>query len=377
MKEGIPSTAGQRSNGEGTYEAESALSLAGVLPRPLLYSLRDIMPLTFAGAELIALSLESVLYGFYVSLFVGCVSVLYSKRRRRGGGNYRLILVSATLFVLITWHLVIDIIRLYIAFHTSETDEGADIYYVRVTSTMSIVKTAVYLVETIVSDLFILYRCYIVWNASIPIIILPILLYIADIGTGIGALYTLSRVGTDIVFDRKQEQITNAFFGCTLGLNAVCTGLIAFRIWRTQKQTRDAKMGSNLIKVSIIVIESGAIYLSALACVVATYATSSLTFNIFLDITSPIIGIVFSLIIVRIGRGISSEETRPSTHSISYSMPSKSSPGNSNGPIVFRTTTTTQFTDTHETETTIKPSETSAGMFKMEFKGDGDSTISV
>jgi hypothetical protein len=59
-------------------------------------------------------------------------------------------------------------------------------------------------------------------------------------------------------------------------------------------------------------------------------------------------------------------------------MPSKSSASRSNGPIVFRTTTTTQFTDTQETGTTIKPSETtSTGMFKMEFQGDGDSTISV
>lgn len=64
----------------------------------------------------------------------------------------------------------------------------------------SLMKTSVYLVETIVSDLFIvcssllsiclvpissslqLYRCYIVWNASIPMIVLPVILYIADIG---------------------------------------------------------------------------------------------------------------------------------------------------------------------------------------------------
>ena len=37
------------------------------------------------------------------------------------------------------------------------------------------------------------------------------------------------------------------------------TGLIAFRIWRTQRQTRDAKMGANLTHVSVIVIESGAL----------------------------------------------------------------------------------------------------------------------
>jgi hypothetical protein len=52
-------------------------------------------------------------------------------------------------------HLVLDIVRLYIAFNGSETDQGADQYYVRVTSTTSLVKTSVYLVETVVSDLFI------------------------------------------------------------------------------------------------------------------------------------------------------------------------------------------------------------------------------
>ena len=41
--------------------------------------------------------------GIYVVLFAACVKVLFSKRRRRAGGNYRLITVSALLFVLITW----------------------------------------------------------------------------------------------------------------------------------------------------------------------------------------------------------------------------------------------------------------------------------
>lgn len=40
--------------------------------------------------------------------------------------------------------------------------------------------------------------------------------------------------------------------------SCVILGLIAFRIWRTQRQTRDAKMGANLSHVSVIVIESGA-----------------------------------------------------------------------------------------------------------------------
>ncbi|KAI9435628.1 hypothetical protein BJY52DRAFT_695884 [Lactarius psammicola] len=337
--------------------------------------------ISFSSSELLALCLESVLYGVYLVLFVGCIKVLISKRRRRAGGNVRLILVSSTLFVLITWHEIVDAIRIYMAYKGSETNIGADLYYANVTSLLSLMKTSVYLVETLASDLFILYRCYIVWNASIAIIAFPVLLYIADIGTGIAAVYTLSLIEQkqDAVFNLEQERITNSFFSCTLAVNSACTGLIAYRIWRTQRQTRDAKMGSNLSQVSIIVIESGAIYLTVLACNVASFVLKSNLFNIFLDITSPVIGIVFSLIIVRVGLGISSEETRRTMQSISFSMPSKTSGGNSsrsNGPIVFRSTTTTQFTDGQESENTYKVND-SQGSLKMDLRDvDAESSIS-
>lgn len=78
---------------------------------------------------------------------------------------------------------------------------------------------------------------------SIPVIILPTLLYVADIGmpptpiarplclligakgTGIAAVYTLTLIRQDIVFNLEQERITNAFFSCTLAVNALCTGM--------------------------------------------------------------------------------------------------------------------------------------------------------
>ncbi|KAH9167706.1 hypothetical protein EDB89DRAFT_111322 [Lactarius sanguifluus] len=247
--------------------------------------------ISFSSSELLALCFESVLYGVYLVLFVGCIKVLISKRRRRSGGNIRLVLISSTLFVLITWHEIIDAIRLYMAYKQSQTNTGADLYYAHAASLLSVMKTAVYLAETLASDLFILYRCYVVWNASLAVVTLPVLLYLADMGTGIAAVYGLSQLEKkqDAVFVIEQERITNSFFSCTLAVNSVCTGLIAYRIWRTQRQTRDAKMGSNLTHVSIIVIESGAIYLTILACNVASYVLKSNLFNIFLDMTSPII----------------------------------------------------------------------------------------
>lgn len=258
------------------------------------------MPLTFASSELLALGLESAFYGpslssppsdhFLTHRFfrVLCLSVCGVRRRplqqaaAKGWGELpphpglgdplrphnigsSPPCVDHTLFHSFTsQHLVIDLSRLYIAFNGSETDQGADLYYFRVTSMMSLLKTSVYLTETIVSDLFIVSicsfsRCALYRSARAASYIGAMLcgtrvspssfsqfFYISPTsvclpssptqrhterpfcgvfsGTGIAATYTLSRVGQDIVFNQKQEKITNSFFGCTLALNAVCTG---------------------------------------------------------------------------------------------------------------------------------------------------------
>jgi hypothetical protein len=43
-------------------------------------------------------------------------------------------------------------------------------------------------------------------------------------GTGIAAIYTLTLIRTNVLFNEEQERISNSFFSCTLALNAVCTG---------------------------------------------------------------------------------------------------------------------------------------------------------
>src|SRR5713226_2360420 len=166
------------------------------------------------------------------------------------------------------------------------------------------------------------------------------------LATGIGAVYTLSRVGTNVVFNQKQEKITNSFFSCTLALNAVCTGASISQylpMWGTQVfdiafrpglpsphqgLSHSASGGlsnrrvtprwvptlrkSPLLSSSLVCFiylsallatthgnltrersQTGAIYLSVLVCVVVTYNLKSLTFNMFLDIVRPSLPLLF------------------------------------------------------------------------------------
>lgn len=61
-----------------------------------------------------------------------------------------------------------DIFRLVSAFKSSEVAEGADLYYANVTSALSIIKTALYLVMTVLSDLFMVRFVRILWLLVSP-----------------------------------------------------------------------------------------------------------------------------------------------------------------------------------------------------------------
>jgi len=167
---------------------------------------------------------------------------------------------------------------------------------------MSLIKTSLYLIITVIFDAFILYRCFIVWDRNYLVILLPFMVWLADIGTGIAALQGLSGLTKgDSVFIQNQERITKSFLSSTVAVNGLCTLLIAYRLWTRQATMRDSRKAFGLTREAAIMAESGAIYSITLLILIATYTSDSNSFNVFLDIASPIIGIAFSMIIIRLG----------------------------------------------------------------------------
>lgn len=70
------------------------------------------------------------------------------------------------------------------AYKNSETNDGADLYYFNVTSMLSVMKTSVYLAETLASDLFIV-RLSIAIQYSRE--------YPSSVSTAVSVLYCLER----------------------------------------------------------------------------------------------------------------------------------------------------------------------------------------
>lgn len=212
--------------------------------------------------------------------------------------------VSILMFVLATMQVAINFTRIIRGFivHEGHTEE----YYNVLAEFTQIFGSTMYIVQTFVGDGVAIYRCYIVWSRRLVVILFPCTLYIGSLVTGIGILVTMGQA-TDgsLVFVDKLGRWISSFFAFTLVTSTTCTFMIASRIWYLSHQSAlEGTRGSSLHPVARVVVESGAIYSSMLIALLILYGQKSWFQYIVVDALSSLIGIVFSIIIVRIGLGI-------------------------------------------------------------------------
>ncbi|KAJ7268112.1 hypothetical protein B0H12DRAFT_1067888 [Mycena haematopus] len=132
----------------------------------------------------------------------------------------------------------------------------------------------------------IIYRCYVIWNRNIYVIVLP------------------------IIFGVDQALPLAPFFGITLATNVLVTGLTAGRIWWIGHQARvhlKPDMRARYLASISIIVESGVIYSAG----ILTYLIlGAIPFTLpaqdpTVEMLAQFVGIVPTLIIVRVGLGVS------------------------------------------------------------------------
>ncbi|KAG1722685.1 uncharacterized protein EDB91DRAFT_201926 [Suillus paluster] len=339
------------------------------------------MALTISKAELIGVFLESLAYGVYLMVFNQCMFVL--KKRRSRPSDY-LVGTAVSLFVLITAHLVIDILRNMEAFTSDEADPNYPTqYYQKFDTWQNYVKSALYVAVTLVSDAFLLYRSFILWGRNYFIATFPFLLFIADIGIGVFWVYTLSLIvpGENVFADALSIRV-KTFYSITLVMNVICTSLIAFKILKIQKAVAPFTKGTadQISRLLPIIVESGSAYSALLVVMIGTYTSQSPAMFIFLNSMSPIIGIVFSSVIVRVGLGLSHGDSHQggtvSSRNVQWVTRASSRPANT--PQIYSApfpegvqvslqqtihTHTDGFPDDVESDTTSPHSEYKSGSF--------------
>ncbi|KAF8625050.1 hypothetical protein AX15_005580 [Amanita polypyramis BW_CC] len=166
--------------------------------------------------------------------------------------------------------------------------------------------STLYVTQTLLGDALVIWRCYLIWDRNLFIVGFPLLLLLGSTATGIGVLYSFSKVDPEAnIFVEKLQQWIVSFFSLTLATNLIGTGLVAYKLWRINHE-EFRRSSRRLYPVLLVIVESGAIYSAALLVLLILYKSDSWFQYVIVDTVRTNPGIVFSIIMYRILAGVTS-----------------------------------------------------------------------
>ncbi|KAF8888806.1 hypothetical protein BD779DRAFT_433028 [Infundibulicybe gibba] len=200
-------------------------------------------------------------------------------------------------------HWVIVVLRAADAF-IYKVDGNADVFYLDLRNPKGLAKDILLICQIIVADSTMVYRLYIVWGRSWRKVLIPLILTILLVGSGFGAIDIYGRFASEQYNPPAISALfVVVFFGATLILNIVISGLISYHIWSINHRIAQFTGQRHRINLIIhILLEGAVLYVGCLCFSLVGFMTRGSTYQfILLDVTSPLTGIAFCLIIVWVG----------------------------------------------------------------------------
>ncbi|KZV83089.1 hypothetical protein EXIGLDRAFT_754592 [Exidia glandulosa HHB12029] len=255
------------------------------------------MPHVGPGVEeaLVGIFLEVLFYGAFCVVAFECVQAL-RQRAQSSKPHWYMTFTFGALFVLITTRTIVDLKRTVFSF-TNPSDAGAiDLGAPRSVRQFPFSPSGSSTARSV----------FVVWRSNFLIIVVPILLCLGTTGGGVYVVWALymADISNGLGSFARINQAFSIFLYFTLSANGLCTLLIAGRImWirRTSSGAR-ARNGDAVSQILTLIVESAAIYSAVLIAELVSIAYNSPTSFTFINLIGPLVGIVFSYIIIRAAR---------------------------------------------------------------------------
>ncbi|KAF7760278.1 hypothetical protein Agabi119p4_10954 [Agaricus bisporus var. burnettii] len=236
---------------------------------------------------------QSVLYGAFFVVFVLTYWALVF-RSSPGPHPKKSLFFLSSMFILATLHII------------SSTANALEANLESLQQVLPIFGKAICLLQILVGDSIGIYRCWIVLGRRRIFVALPLLLFLGNIAAGIGFLINHANTVQESMFNTRLW--TLAFFSLSLAISMICTLIIALRIWLLSSNKGDRRISS----ITPMILESGALYSIILIILLLLLATKSWFQYILIEALPSIIGILFSILLIRIGLGLSIDGPQPS-----------------------------------------------------------------
>ncbi|KAJ6467315.1 hypothetical protein C8R45DRAFT_1078560 [Mycena sanguinolenta] len=272
------------------------------------------MSLPLTEAQLLGNWFETLTYGMYIVTCGFCARTLLCigpDHRWRKPSEIRGFILSVyiALFVGATFDVVIGLLHNLHAFVFYTGGGGAAQVLVDISNWINIARSVAQVIQMVLGDFVLMYRCYIVYSRRWKVLIPSLILYLGGIAMGIKlieAQVSLNHANATMISPEIRPWWFTLFC-ITVVQNTLTTGLLIWRIWRVEHQieklcatengTRNIQ--SPLRKVIRVMAESGFAYaLMVLMTFIVGICNSNLVYP-FRDATHQAIGIVFNVIIMR------------------------------------------------------------------------------
>ncbi|KAF9073677.1 hypothetical protein BDP27DRAFT_1444657 [Rhodocollybia butyracea] len=265
-------------------------------------------PMFFITANFIGTFLEVLVYGAYVATFIRHVRVLVLRRRKLPPRTFvYLSTASFLLFVVATTSIVGDLI--FATHIVKNPTEPIDFSGYGKSHSLN---SGCTLMSLMISDAFLLYRSYILYNSRLRVVALPLLVFVVECGIGIWSVISLTQKLNDVDpwTDHTPGRLTlpeNIFGFISASLNIMCTSLIIACMWRSNRRllatgVSNLQLPKTYIQVGAIIVNSAAIYIVWLLSVFVTSTTSSTVCEVFAAPFVCVTALIFSTIIVSASR---------------------------------------------------------------------------
>ncbi|KAJ7765084.1 hypothetical protein DFH07DRAFT_811357 [Mycena maculata] len=223
---------------------------------------------------------STFLYGIYLVLFCRCMYIFY-----RGKRQTTLLISAIVMFLLSTTTVIISLLQGATAYGNNTGGAAA---IERQIDRLEVAGAIVYVTNNVIADALLIYRCYVIWN-TIWITVVPLILLVTTLVLGYMIQLPL-------------------FFILSLTVNLFVPTLVAGRLWWIVRRIRGPageitrRKGRNAM---IIILESGLIYSLLVSIHMGFFHSQNPMDEIVYAALGQVVGIVPTLIIVRVGLGVS------------------------------------------------------------------------
>ncbi|KAI0026659.1 hypothetical protein K488DRAFT_65467 [Vararia minispora EC-137] len=237
-------------------------------------------------AQIVALFVESVLYGVFLVTFGMTIRVLLFNRAdssiiRSGRQYYFFLAVAFAFLVVATFDEAMVLRHVLDAFVYYKGPGGPIGEFLIISYWVNVMKTVDYCIMTSIGDAVLIYRCFIVWGKNWFIMVGLGILWVAFLVVAVIDWYIEFTMHSSALLSASNlRPFVHAVQSITLCINVIATSLIVYKIYQVQKNNASISIhggssSSGLKRAMRIIVESGALYTASVIVFFGVYLASS------------------------------------------------------------------------------------------------------